>query len=66
VGRDGVVGKATRYGQDGPGIESRWGLDFPPPSRPALGPIQPRMLWVPGLIPGDEAAGGVALTTHPI
>ena len=25
VGRDGVVGIATRYGVDGPGIESRWG-----------------------------------------
>ena len=23
--RDGVVGTATRYGLDGPGIESRWG-----------------------------------------
>ena len=25
VGRDIVVGIATRYGLDGPGIESRWG-----------------------------------------
>jgi hypothetical protein len=32
VGRDGVVGIATRYGLDGPGIESRWGRDFPHPS----------------------------------
>jgi hypothetical protein len=24
VGRDSVVGIATRYGLDGPGIESRW------------------------------------------
>ena len=28
VGRDGVVGIATRYGLDGPGIESRWGEIF--------------------------------------
>jgi len=28
VGRDGVVGIATRYGLDGPGIESRWGARF--------------------------------------
>jgi hypothetical protein len=29
VGRGSVVGIATRYGPDGPGIESRWGRDFP-------------------------------------
>jgi hypothetical protein len=34
--RNTVVGIATRYGLDGPGIESRWGLDFLHPSRPAL------------------------------
>ena len=33
-GRDSSVGIATRYGLDGPGIESRWGRDFPHPSRP--------------------------------
>jgi hypothetical protein len=33
VGRDSSVGIATRYGLDGPGIESRWGRDFPHPSR---------------------------------
>ena len=38
VGRDSSVGIATRYGLDGQGIESRWGRDFPHPSRPALGP----------------------------
>ena len=32
---------ATGYGLDGPGIESRWGRDFPHVSRPALGPTQP-------------------------
>ena len=41
VGRDSSVGIATRYGLDGPGIESRWGRDFPHPSRPALGPTHP-------------------------
>jgi len=38
VGRDSAVGTATRYGLDGPGIESRWGRDFLHPSRLALGP----------------------------
>jgi hypothetical protein len=37
VGRDGSVRVATRYGLDGPGIESRWRRDFPHPSRPVLG-----------------------------
>jgi hypothetical protein len=27
--RDSAVGIATRYGLDGPGIQSRWGRDFP-------------------------------------
>jgi hypothetical protein len=44
-----AVGIATRYGLDGPGIESRWGRDFPHPSRPPLRPTQPPTPWVPGL-----------------
>ena len=32
------VGIATGYSLNGPGIESRWGRDFPRLSRPALGP----------------------------
>ena len=43
------VGIATGYGLDGPGIESRWGRDFPHLSRPALGSTQPPVQWVPGL-----------------
>ena len=47
--RDSSVGIATRYGLNGPGIESRWGggRDFPHPSRPALGPTHPPVQWVP-------------------
>jgi len=47
-----VVGIATSYGQDGPGIEFRCGQDFPHLSRPALGPTQPPVQWVPGLSRG--------------
>jgi hypothetical protein len=46
------VGIATRYGLDGPGIESRWRRDFPHPSRPALGPTHPPVQWAPGLSQG--------------
>ena len=44
-----LVGIATGYGLDGPGIESWWGRDFPHLSRPALGTTQPPVQWVPGL-----------------
>ena len=63
-GRDSSVGIATRYGLDGPGIESRWGLDFPHPSRPALGPTQPSIQWVSGLS-RRQSGRAVVLTTHP-
>jgi hypothetical protein len=55
--RDSTVGIATRYGLDGSGIESRWGRDFPHPTRPALGPTQPPIKLVPVPLPGGRAAG---------
>jgi hypothetical protein len=60
------VGIGTGYGLDGPGIESRWGRDFPQLFRPALGPTQPPVQWVPGLSRGVECGRGVTLTPHPL
>jgi hypothetical protein len=51
-GSGSVVGIATAYGLDGPGIESRWGRDFWHLSIPAPRPTQPPVKWVPGLSRG--------------
>ena len=44
----GSVGIANAFGLDGPGIESRWGRDFPHLSRQALRSTQPPVQWAPG------------------
>jgi hypothetical protein len=52
-----IIGIATGYGLDGPGIESRWGVRFSalvqagPGAHPA--PVQ----WVPGLSRGKRRPG---------
>jgi hypothetical protein len=52
MGRDSSVSIVTRYGLDGPGIESRRGREFSHLSTPALGPTQPPIQWVPDLSRG--------------
>ena len=46
VRRGSSVGIATFDGLDGPGIESRWGRNFPHPSTQVLELTQPPTQWV--------------------
>jgi len=65
VARDSSVGTAICYALGGPGIESRWGRDFPHPFKLALGPTQPHLQWVPGLTRGKKRPGrGVEHPPH--
>ena len=60
------VGIATDYGLDGPG-SNPGGDEIFRPYRPALGPTQPPVKWVPGLsFLGVKCGRGVLLTTHPL
>ena len=55
----------SRYGLDGPGIESWWERDFTHSSRPALGPTQPPIQWLLGLSPRAKRPGrGVDHPSH--
>jgi hypothetical protein len=56
-GRDSLVDIATRYGLEGPGIDSRWRQDFPQPFRPALGPTQPPTQSALVSFPGVKCPG---------
>ena len=50
-GRRSSVGIVSDYGLDGPG-SNPGGDEIFRPSRPALGPTQPPLQWIPGLSRG--------------
>ena len=56
--RDIVIGSATPYELDDPGVESGCWRDFPHPSRTAFkAHLQPPVKWLPGLYSGVERPG---------
>jgi hypothetical protein len=63
--RDSSVGIATRYGLEGPAIESRWGEIFRTYPDRLRGP--PSLLYNGYLVfPGGKGGRGMMLTTHPL
>ena len=58
------VGIATDYGLDGPG-SNPGGDEVIRPSRPALGPTQPPVKWVPGISRGFKVRLGRAADHSP-
>jgi len=57
VGEGGSLDTKTRYGLEGPGIESWWGRVFPHPSITSLGPTQPLTRRLLGLSQGSKRPG---------
>ena len=60
-----VVGTATAYGLDGPGIESRWGKYFPHLSRMAPGAHPASCTMGTGSFLGVKSGWAVTLTHLP-
>ena len=57
VGLDSAVGIATRYGVDGPGIESRWGARFSAPIQTGPGAYRASCKMGTGSFPGVKRPG---------
>ena len=65
-GRDSSVGIATRYGLDGPGIESRWGASFSAPVQTSPGVHPDSYTLGTGSFPGVKRPGRGADHPPPI
>jgi len=61
-----VVGIATGYGLDGPGIESRWGVRFSAPLQTGPGTHPASCTMGTGSFPGVKRGRGVTLTPNPL
>ena len=61
-----VVGIATGYGLDGPGIESRWGGRFSAPVQTGPGAHPAPCTMGIGSFPGVKSGRGVTLTPQPL
>jgi len=61
-----VVGIATGFGLDGPGIESRWRARFFPPVQTGPGAHPASCTIGAGPFPGVKDGRGVTLTPHPL
>jgi hypothetical protein len=61
-----VVGIATGYGLDGPGIESRWETRFSAPVQTGPGAHPAFCTMDTGSLPGLKSGRGVTLTPHPL
>jgi hypothetical protein len=61
-----VVGIATGYVLDDPGIESRWGARFFAPVQTGPGTHPACCTMSIGSFPGVKSDGGVTLTPHPL
>ena len=59
-----VVGIATVYGLDGPGIESRWVARFSAPVQTVPGAHPASCTMGTGSFPGLKSGRGVTLTPH--
>ena len=61
-----VVGIATCYGLDGPGIKSRWEARFSAPVQTGLGAYPASCTMDTGSFPRVKSGRGVTLTPHPL
>ena len=65
-GSGSVVGIATGYRLDGPGIESRWGARFSAPVQTGPGAHPASCTMGTGSFQGVKRGRGVTLTPHPL